>query len=288
MTRKSVLVLCFVFSMVLVSCGKISSEENLSSLIDANSNKLNLSQENSTDNTEASVEAEEPCNEEQCSDAYREFPFADAGADPEAGAETNSDLDADPKVDSEIASLEDPTAGVPSYKIPPYQSAWGLSRHLYDRAVNFYQSRSASFSNKRFLTIVDFSHHSSRRRFFLFDLASGNVSRHLVSHGKNSDRNNDGMATDFSNATNSNKSSLGFYQTLGTYRGGNGYSLRLRGLESTNSNAERRAIVIHPARYVNEAKGKAGRSWGCPALDPKVAASIINRIKGGSILLIGR
>lgn len=288
MTRKSVLVLCFVFSTILVGCGNISNEENLNSLIETSSQESNLAQESFVDNSGGSVEAEEVCDEEHCSDANRELPFADEDSEMNADTEFNAELDAEQAFDSEPASIESPTSGAPSYKIPPYQSAWGLSKHLYDRAVNFYQSRAASFSNKRFLTIVDFSHHSSRRRFFLFDLATGNVSRHLVSHGKNSDRNNDGIATDFSNATNSNKSSLGFYQTLGTYRGSNGYSLRLRGLESTNSNAERRAIVIHPARYVNEAKGKAGRSWGCPALDPKVAASIINRIKGGSILLIGR
>ncbi len=287
MTRKSVLVSCFVLSTILVGCGQMNNEKNSDPLTNSNTNNF-TSLEESVDTTEESIVAEETCDEEHCSDANREFPFAESDSEMNADTEFNPELDAEQAFDSELASLENPMAGAPSYKIPPFQSAWGLSRHLYDRAVNFYQSRASSFSNRRYLTIVDFSHHSSRRRFFLFDLATGNVSRHLVSHGKNSDRNNDGMATDFSNATNSNKSSLGFYQTLGTYRGSNGYSLRLRGLESTNSNAERRAIVIHPARYVNEAKGKAGRSWGCPALDPRVAASIINRIKGGSILLIGR
>jgi hypothetical protein len=212
-------------------------------------------------------ESEITCSEEEC-------------AEETLNAFVNDEED--PLTAEEFQSL-----GIP-YQLPAFQASWGLSKHLYDKAASFYQNRATSFSNKRYLTIVDFSHHSSKKRFFLFDLASGSVSRHLVSHGKNSDPNNDGIATEFSNTTNSNKSSLGFYQTLGTYRGANGYSLRLRGLDATNSNAEKRAIVIHPAKYVSEAKAKAGRSWGCPALDPKISRTIINKIKGGSILLIGR
>ncbi len=212
--------------------------------------------------------------------------LADATCNDEECAEES--LNAFVEDEDDLISAEDFQSLGANYSLPPFQASWGLSRHLYDRAAGYYQSRTAAITNRRYLTIIDFSHHSSRRRFFLFDLATGTVSRHLVSHGKNSDPNNDGIATEFSNANNSNKSSLGFYQTLGTYRGENGYSLRLRGLEATNSNAERRAIVIHPARYVSEARAKAGRSWGCPALDPKVSRSIINRIKGGSVFLIGR
>ncbi len=174
------------------------------------------------------------------------------------------------------------------FRLPPYQVSWGLAKHLYDQAANFYQGRTASISNRRFLTIIDFSQHSSRKRFYLFDLATGGLTRHLVSHGQKSDPNNDGMPTEFSNVQNSLKSSLGFYQTLGTYMGENGYSMRLRGLSATNSNAEKRAIVMHPARYVSEANGRAGRSWGCPALDPSISRSVIDRIKGGSIIFIGR
>jgi hypothetical protein len=193
--------------------------------------------------------------------------------------------------ESEDETLIDPQeaeARGSQYRLPPYQAAWGLSKHLYDQAANFYLGRTASISNRRYLTIVDFSQHSSRKRFYLFDLATGGLTRHLVSHGQKSDPNNDGMPTEFSNVQNSLKSSLGFYQTLGTYRGENGYSMRLRGLSATNSNAEKRAIVMHPARYVNEATGRAGRSWGCPALDPKISRSVIDKIKGGSIIFIGR
>jgi hypothetical protein len=71
--------------------------------------------------------------------------------------------------------------------------------------------------------------------------------------------------------------------------GSNGYSLRLDGLESgVNDRARERAIVIHGAPYVSEATaralGRLGRSWGCPALPLSAARTIIDTIKGGSLV----
>ena len=83
-------------------------------------------------------------------------------------------------------------------------------------------------------------------------------------------------------------SSLGFYRTLQTYNGKHGLSLRLEGLSPTNSNAAEPAIVMHPADYVSDSAPKAGRSWGCPALDPNESSSMISRVKNGSVLLIDR
>lgn len=67
------------------------------------------------------------------------------------------------------------------------------------------------------------------------------------------------------------KSSLGVYRTAETYQGKHGYSLRLDGLSpGQNSNARKRAIVVHGADYASPRHlrkyDKLGRSWGCPAL----------------------
>jgi hypothetical protein len=175
-----------------------------------------------------------------------------------------------------------------AYSFPAFDSSWGLPRRMYDKAQAYYRQNLSRIGNTRYVSILDFSQHSSKKRYYLFDLATGKVERHNTSHGVNSDRNNNGYATQFSNTVNSKQSSLGFYLTLGTYTGKHGYSMRLRGLESTNSNAERRAVVVHPARYVSNAQSRAGRSWGCPALDPKVSRALINKIKGGSLMLIDR
>jgi hypothetical protein len=109
-----------------------------------------------------------------------------------------------------------------------------------------------------------------------------------VAHGRNSGT---VMANSFSNSPSSNKSSLGFYKTLGTYIGKHGYSLKLQGLEKgINDNAYNRAIVLHGAEYVDpnyaSRLGYIGRSQGCPAVSPKEATPIINTIKEGTCLFI--
>jgi len=189
-----------------------------------------------------------------------------------------------------LRSYDEDNANPPreSLRFPAFNSAWGLKRAIYDKAVSFYERNRAAIPNPRYATLIDFSKRSSQKRLFLFDLSTGSVERRLVSHGKNSDPDDDGYATKFSNVPNSLMSSLGFYYTLATYEGSHGYSLRLKGLESSNDNAEERAIVMHPADYVSESGGRAGRSWGCPAVDPAYSKSLIDRVRNGSLLLIDR
>ena len=109
----------------------------------------------------------------------------------------------------------------------------------------------------------------------------------LVAHGKGSGNNI--TASRFSDKPGTLASSLGLFVTEGTYFGKHGYSLKLRGLEAGfNQNAKSRGIVIHAANYVNDnvatINGGVGRSWGCPAVDKKVAKPLIDTIKGGSLV----
>ena len=173
------------------------------------------------------------------------------------------------------------------YATPEFQESWGVPRPLYEKTVAFYKENIKNIRNSRFFSIVNFSVKSGSRRLFVFDLETGQVKQYLVSHGKLSDPDKDGLPTLFSNEIGSYKSSLGFYLTLGTYQGKNGYSLRLRGLESTNNNAEARAVVMHPAKYVNEATGVAGPSLGCTAIDPSISRGVIDQVKGESLLFVG-
>lgn len=152
-------------------------------------------------------------------------------------------------------------------------------------ALKLYDQMKASLKNPNFLTVIDFSQYSGKKRFYLIDMRSGEVEAYKTAHGSGSDSNHDGYAEKFSNVSGSNASSLGLYRTAETYYGKHGYSLRLDGLSSTNSNARSRAIVIHAADYVNDdTSSKSGRSWGCPALDPSVSKRVINYIAGGSLI----
>jgi hypothetical protein len=172
------------------------------------------------------------------------------------------------------------------YVLPDFQASWGLSRSVYDRAVTYMDLHGAQFTNQHYVIVIDMSKPSSAKRLFFFDLDRGTLEKHNVAHGSGSDPKATGFARFFSNAENSDKTSLGAYRTTATYSGKHGTQLRLDGLESTNDNALARGIVLHGANYVHDG-GRTGRSWGCPAMDPRVSGGIINRMKGGAFLYIG-
>lgn len=137
------------------------------------------------------------------------------------------------------------------------------------------------------LAVIDYSLPSTQPRLWVFDVARGRLLfQELVAHGKGT---GEAIAQRFSNIEGSKMSSLGLFQTEGTYYGSNGYSLRLRGLDTGfNDKALTRAIVMHGAPYVSEAiaqrLGRLGRSWGCPAVRPEVARAVIDTLKGGALL----
>jgi hypothetical protein len=137
------------------------------------------------------------------------------------------------------------------------------------------------------LAVIDYSRPSTERRLWVFDLTTQKLLYdEYVAHGSGT---GDNMARHFSNLDGSHQSSLGLFTTGETYQGGNGYSLRMNGLEpGTNDAARARAIVMHGAPYVNPAlaksQGRIGRSWGCPALRPEVAKEVIDSLKHGQML----
>lgn len=162
------------------------------------------------------------------------------------------------------------------------------SKVLRVSLIAYLNARKKGYVDKPFLTVIDYSKPSSERRLWVFDLRNGKTLFNTwVSHGKNSGGVN---ATSFSNNHGSLKSSLGVFLTASPYFGNNGYSLRLRGLESgVNDQAYSRAVVIHGARYVNadivRRYGQVGRSWGCPAVSSSLSRPLINTIKEHTILV---
>lgn len=122
---------------------------------------------------------------------------------------------------------------------------------------------------------------SSEKRFYLIDLKNQKLLYNTyVAHGKASGNN---YAQLFSNAPNSNMTSLGFYVTDKTYLGKHGLSLYLDGMEKEyNDNARQRAIVMHSADYADKnivkQLGRLGRSLGCPALPVENYKKIISLI----------
>ena len=154
------------------------------------------------------------------------------------------------------------------------------------QAVLYFDTNKALIKNQNYLTIDDFTQYSGHKRMYVIDMKTGNVETYLVAHGRNSDPEQTGYATKFSNVSDSKMSSVGFYLTAETYEGSNGLSMRLDGLQSTNSKARERAIVMHGAHYVTPDLDRMGRSWGCPAIEKQYVSTMTSHLKEGSLLYI--
>lgn len=170
-----------------------------------------------------------------------------------------------------------------------YSEASNLNPKVLEAGLKAYlKAREEGRDRKGLLTIIDYSRPSTERRLWVIDLKRNRVLFNTwVSHGKNSGR---VVPTAFSNQNGSLKSSLGVFVTGETYMGGNGYSLRMKGLEpGINDNAYSRDIVIHGAWYatgdVAKRYGQLGRSWGCPAVSQKVAKPLIDTIRDDTVVL---
>lgn len=139
------------------------------------------------------------------------------------------------------------------------------------------------------LAVIDYARPSTEPRLWVFDFAAESPrllwSEH-VAHGRGSGEN---LAQRFSNAEGSHQTSLGLFRTAETYVGGNGYSMRMDGLEpGINDAARERLIVMHGAWYVDPAQaqrqGRLGRSEGCPAVRDAIARPLIDDLKQGHLV----
>ena len=159
---------------------------------------------------------------------------------------------------------------VPALQFPNMVAPRGIDPALFERARASLMRHSGRILNRDRIGIVDYSLRSDQPRFHIVDTATGHVRSHLVSHGSGSDRNHNGFLDHFSNQHNSYASSAGAYQTANRYHGKYGLSMKLHGLDDSNSNAFSRYIVMHWAWYAEEdmvhKHGKLGRSQGCFAL----------------------
>jgi hypothetical protein len=166
-----------------------------------------------------------------------------------------------------------------------------LRPQLLADAIRSYESHDRDDLNGQ-VAIVDFARPSAERRLFLLSLMTGRVESYLVSHGQGSDRDHDGLADYFSDATGSHASSLGAFRAARRYEGSHGLSLALDGLDPGNRSARSRAIVMHSQWYVSDRlaaeRGKLGRSWGCFAVDRGVIARLVETLEDGGFIYAGR
>jgi hypothetical protein len=168
----------------------------------------------------------------------------------------------------------------------------GLAFDVFEKAVTGYTNLKLAHEvpqNSDVLTVIDFTKSSREKRMWIVNILNKElVLNTWVAHGSGS---GEEMANHFSDANDSHESSLGFYLTDKVYMGKHGRSLYLDGMDQGfNGSARMRSIVVHGANYVGPAaineQGYIGRSFGCPAVSPKVVNKVINTIAGKTVLFI--
>lgn len=143
--------------------------------------------------------------------------------------------------------------------------------------------------NQQLAVFINFKIPSGKYRYFIYDLKNDKVlQKAVVSHGSGSVISRSD-ALQFSNVEGSYQSSLGKYAIGESYNGKFGKAYRLKGLDSTNSNAMQRAIVLHSYGCIpdNESQNPACLSLGCPMLSEnafKESAQYIDQSKQSIIL----
>ena len=161
------------------------------------------------------------------------------------------------------------------------------------RAYQTFRAANPERVRKPYLYFVDYGLDSDTPRGYVIDMSALRVLEgpFHVAHGRGSVANGGDLPTQFLNVQDSNATSLGLYLAEETYRfsgksGGRTYQsigLRLTGLSGRfNDAARERGIVVHGAPYVT-ARG-AGRSEGCPAMEPALAQELIPRIANGGLV----
>jgi len=152
--------------------------------------------------------------------------------------------------------------------------------------------------NENFCFLVDMNIHSGLNRFFIWDFKTNKIiKRMLVGHGCYRNRWSKDVSKDnpvFSNIDGSRCSSLGKYKIAdrGVSEWGIKVKYNLIGLDSTNSNASKRSIVLHSWEMMSEneifPKGSP-EGWGCPTLsngNMKIVDSMLLQSKRPTLLWI--
>lgn len=172
---------------------------------------------------------------------------------------------------------------IPLYKVLKNN---GAPAYGIEQVFAYLEAYPDKIKRKDYATIVNYTQKSTEPRLYLINLNTGSVDKMHVAHGINS-----GVLSPkfFSNIPNSFQSSLGFYRVGERHYGPiNGHSLKVYGLQKSNSNAYVRDILIHGADYVSAGfiavNGRLGWSQGCFAIPQELKKFYYPKVENGSLL----
>jgi hypothetical protein len=142
------------------------------------------------------------------------------------------------------------------------------SRRLYiapfvERTKEFLRQHPGRY-NDEVVFVADLEQPRRSARFSVVSLITGDI---LAASQVLNGRQNEQGRVIYSNVPESHTSSRGFAKISERYTGRFGKAFRLDGLEESNSNMRRRAIVLHSYRGVNSVVNF--NSDGCPTVNPR-------------------
>jgi hypothetical protein len=148
---------------------------------------------------------------------------------------------------------------------------------------------------KPLLYFVDYGLPSTTPRGYVFNMTTLKIvdGPFTVAHGRGSSTSQYGVPTKFSNSSGRGTTSLGLYLAKALYAfhghdAGSLYSsigMRLEGeSRGFNDNAMARGVVAHGAPYVTPTR--AGRSLGCPAMEPSRAQRLLPQLSDGGMVFL--
>jgi hypothetical protein len=169
-------------------------------------------------------------------------------------------------------------------------------------------SRQPKFAKKDVLAVFDISQPSAKKRFYVLDFKSGQVTAHYAAHGKDNgpnDRANKfkGFQTDLDMVPlgplkTAHSEVMDHYKTIVDRYDGTVYRnmlvVALEGAASYNSyinNTPPFKWIIHPNWYTSAGfraknNGVLGRSKGCITLDPADNNQLITRLEDGALVYV--
>jgi len=137
--------------------------------------------------------------------------------------------------------------------------------------------------NNTFCFLVDMSMGSGQMRFFVYDLEKDSILKNgLVTHGRCNEDWLEGRR--YGNKIGCGCTSLGKYKIGYPYTGRFGLAFKLYGLDSTNSNAFNRYVVLHSHECVpeSEVSNDICQSDGCPTVAPGFLKELEPMIKNSN------
>jgi hypothetical protein len=184
--------------------------------------------------------------------------------------------------------------------------ALGAPMAAVQRAIDI--ARGPNFAKKDVLAVFDISQPSAKKRFYVLDFKSGQVTAHYASHGKANGPN--ARATKFKGfqadldmvplgpLKTAHAEEMEHYKTIvdrydgSTYR--NMKVVVLEGVASYNSYINSTPPfkwIIHPNWYTTAGfraknNGMLGRSKGCITLDPADNNQIVSRLEDGALVYV--